>query len=97
MATVNYFGAFTGNRGVTFTSSVKIVNSGTPIAPVWKTVAGTKVTSLTASFDVVDSNGVFERSEGLDFVGAADQYYFGYSSSFGGGVITTDGVGSYYY
>jgi hypothetical protein len=97
VATVNYFGAFSGNRGVTFTSSVKIVNSGTVIAPAWTTVAATKVSTFTASFDVVDSNGVFERSEGLDFVGAADQYYFGYSSSFGGGIITSDGAGSYYY
>ena len=97
MTTVNYFGAGAGNRGVTFTSSVKIANTGSVLAPVWTTVGGTKVTSFTASFDVVNSNGVFEINEGLDFINAADQYYYGYSSTFGGGIITTDNAGNFYY
>jgi hypothetical protein len=93
-----YFpGAFSGNRGTTFLSSVKIVNSGTIVAPVWTTVAGTLVSGFTAAADVVISDGVYDRGEGLDFLGANDQLYFGYSTTFGGGIITSDGAGSYYY
>jgi hypothetical protein len=94
----SYFpGAFPTNRGVTFLSSVKIAFTGPVLAPVWTTVSGTFVSSFTASADVVVSDGVFNRGEGLDFLGAADQFYYGYSTSFGGGIVTSDGIGNYYY
>jgi hypothetical protein len=95
-----YYSPNPGNRAITFTSSVRIVNTGTPVAPVWKTVASTATTSYGAFFDVSDSDGVFERSEGLLRVGtsgAIEQYFFGYSVTFGGGIITTNGAGRFWY
>jgi hypothetical protein len=92
-----YPGAFTGNRGITFSSSITIVNTGTILAPVWKTVGGTKVTAFSAGFDVVESDGVVDRGEGIYKIPGAPEYYFGYSTSFGGGIITTNGAGAYYY
>jgi hypothetical protein len=92
-----YPGAFAGNRGITFASSVSIVNTGTILAPVWKTVGGTKVTAFSAGFDVVESDGVVDRGEGIYKIPGAPEYYFGYSTSFGGGIITTNGAGAYYY
>ncbi len=97
MAYVYYPGAFTGNRGITFTSSVSIVNTGTILAPVLKTVGGTKITAFSAAFDVVESDGVVDRGEGIYKILGAPEYYVGYSDSFGGGIITTDGAGAYYY
>jgi hypothetical protein len=97
VAYVYYPGAFTGNRGITFTSSVSIVNTGTILAPVWKTVGGTKNTAFSAGFDVVESDGVIDRGEGIYKIPGTPEYYFGYSSTFGGGIITTNGAGAYYY
>jgi len=97
VAYVYYPGAFTGNRGITFTSSVSIVNTGTILAPVLKTVGGTKITAFSAAFDVVESDGVVDRGEGIYKILGAPEYYVGYSDSFGGGIITTDGAGAYYY
>jgi hypothetical protein len=92
-----YPGAFAGNRGITFSSSITIVNTGTNLAPAWKTVGGTKVTAFSAGFDVVSSNGVVDRGEGIYKIPGAAELYFGYSTSFGGGIITTNGAGVYYY
>lgn len=93
-----YFpGAFAGNRGITFTSSITIVNTGTNLAPVWTTVGGTKSTTFSAGFDVVESDGVIDRGEGIYKIPGSPELYFGYSTSFGGGIITTDGAGVYYY
>jgi len=97
VAYVYYPGAFAGNRGITFASSITIRNTGTILAPVWKTVVGTKSTSFSAGFDVVSSDGVVDRGEGIYKIPGAPEYYFGYSASFGGGIITTNGAGAYYY
>jgi hypothetical protein len=97
LAYVNYPGAFAGNRGITFASSVTIENTGTILAPVWKTVAGTFERSFSAGFDVVEPDGVVDRGEGIYMLPGTPEYYFGYSATFGGGIITTDGAGSYYY
>ena len=97
MAYVYYPGAFAENRGATFASSIKIINTGTAIAPAWQTVAGTFIKSYIAYFDVVQDDGVFSASEGLYKFPGISEFYFGYSSSFGGGIITTDGFGVYTY
>lgn len=97
MTTVNYFGAFAGNRGATFASSVKIINTGDALNPAWVTVAGTFTQSYVAYFDVVQDDGVFSASEGLYKFPGISEFYFGYSSSFGGGIITTDTNDYYYY
>jgi hypothetical protein len=97
LAYVYYPGAFAGNRGITFANSVTIENTGTILAPVWKTVAGTFERSYNAGFDVVEKDGVFDRGEGIYKLSGAPEYYFGYSATFGGGIITTNGAGAYYY
>ncbi len=100
MAYEYYPGSFSGNRGITFTSSVRITNTGSALAPAWQTVAGTARTVFGSFFDVATSDGVFDRSEGILRVtpgGAVGQYYFGASVTFGGGIITTNGNGAYWY
>ncbi len=96
MAYSYYPGAFAENRGVSFTSSVEIVNTGSPIAPAWKTKAGTLVTAFSASFEVVGDDGVIASGEGIYKTDTAPEYYYGYSTTFGGGIVTQYG-GKYYY
>jgi hypothetical protein len=99
MATVNYLYKGAGNRAITFTTSIKITNLGTPSAPNWKTIGGTYSTTTGSFFDgPIDNDGLFDKGEGIVLGGSSySEYYRGYSSSYGGGIITENSAGAYTY
>ena len=93
---VYYPGAFPGNRRITFTSSVQIVeNSG-----VWATLAGTLESSRTGvAKEAFSADGAFTLGETISAVGrtfTSSLVFRGVSSSFGGGFIAQDGASFYY-